>query len=85
MEKIMDVTIDTKVFVVINTTKYNGDGKASVRVVKGEEGAADLGWVDDDLTYLVNDEERYVKISEMKVNDIMGHNMYRGAYLMRIA
>lgn len=85
MEKIIDVTIDTKVFVVINTTSYNGDSNASVRVVNGVDGAADLGWVDDGLTYLVNDEERYAKISEMKVNDIMAHNMYDGAYLMRIA
>ena len=85
MEKIMEVTIDAKVFVVINTTCYNGDGNAIVQVVKGVDGAADLGWVDDRLTYLVNDKERCVKISEMEVNDIMAHNMYNGAYLMRIA
>lgn len=84
MEKNMNVFVDTKMYAVINTTAYNGDGKASVQVVMGEEGAAELGWEDDDMTYLVNRKGR-IKIANMRVNDIMGHDMYDGAYLMRIA
>ena len=90
MEKNMNVFVDTKMYAVINTTAYNDDGKASVQVVMGEEGAADLGWEDDGLTFLVNEVNGDTKVGEtkigdMRVNDIMAHAMYVGAYLMRIA
>lgn len=62
-----------KVYVVINTTKYNNDGKYAVTTAKLSE-MTELGFREDELE----------KLSDMDVDDI-GTTDFVGCYVMRIA
>ena len=62
-----------KVFAVINTTKYNDDGKYAVTIAKMSE-LPDLGF----------DAEEINKLDNVEVDTLMTTN-YVGCYVMRIA
>ena len=62
-----------KVYVVINTTKYNNDGKYAVTTAKLSE-MTELGFGVDALK----------KLSKMEVDEI-GTTDFVGCYVMRIA
>jgi hypothetical protein len=79
----MEIMIDTKVYAVINTTEYN-DGNACVQVAMGEEGASELGWTSDSLGDNLYTRE-IVKVSDLRVGEIMESADFVGAYIMRVA
>ena len=62
-----------KVFAVINTTKYNDDGKYAVTIAKMSE-LPDLGF----------DAEEINKLDNVEVDTLMTTD-YVGAFVMRIA
>ena len=62
-----------KVFAVINTTKYNDDGKYAVTIAKMSE-LPDLGF----------DAEEINKLDNVEVDTLMTTD-YVGCYVMRIA
>lgn len=62
-----------KVYVVINTTNYNNDGKYAVTTAKLSE-MTELGFREDELE----------KLSDMEVDEI-GTTDFVGCYVMRIA
>lgn len=70
--KTIDGSVE-KVFVVINTTKYNDDGKYCVTIAKLSE-MAELGFNADEIDKLDN-----VDVDTLMTTD------YVGAYVMRIA
>ena len=70
------IEIDCRVFVCINTTKYNEDGRCVVQVVHGMEGCKELGWG--------YDKEEELKIDTMEVGEVVIAEDYDGVYLLRI-
>jgi hypothetical protein len=78
------VIIDSRFFLVINTTDYNNDKKASYDCVQGIDGCTSMGW-DIYEEYLNYKNGSYTTIDEMIVGDIISSADYNGAYLMRIA
>ena len=62
-----------KVFAVINTTKYNDDGKYAVTIAKMSE-LPDLGFDAEEINKLDN-----VEVDTLMITD------YVGCYVMRIA
>ena len=62
-----------KVFAVINTTKYNDDGKYAVTIAKMSE-LPDLGFDAEEINKLDN-----VEVDTLMITD------YVGAFVMRIA
>ena len=76
--------IDTKVYVVINTTDYNKDGNASVQIAKGLEGATELGWDKNALGYHLHTRD-IVEVADLKVGDMIESEDFVGAFIMRIA
>ena len=64
---------NNKMFVVINSTKYNEDNNYSVQVANLNE-LAELGF----------DKEQREKLDEAKVDDLMFTD-YTGCYVIRIA
>lgn len=76
-----------KVFVLINTTEYNGDGQYSVKVLNESE-LEDVGFTDgvneevDLRGYAPNN--RTWRVRQMDVNDV-ADTEYSGCILIRIA
>ena len=62
-----------KVFAVINTTKYNDDGKYAVTIAKMSE-LPDLGFDAEEINKLDN-----VEVDTLMITD------YVGAFIMRLA
>jgi hypothetical protein len=78
------VILDSRIFLVINTTDYNEDGIASYDSVRGIQGCKSMGWCDVEH-YTHYQSGRPMAIDEMSVGDIIVAGDYNGAYLMRIA
>ena len=70
--KVIEGSVE-KVFAVINTTKYNDDGKYAVTIAKMSE-LPDLGF----------DVEEINKLDNVEVDTLMTTD-YVGCYVMRIA
>lgn len=80
MAKIIEGTCE-KIFALINTTAYNGDGKYCVQVIAETE-LEDMGFqkgVDDEV--VVN--ESICPIKHMEINDVATTDYY-GCLLIRI-
>lgn len=78
------VVLDSRIFLVINTTDYNEDGIASYDSVRGIQGCKSMGWCDVEH-YTRYQSGTSITIDEMLVGDIVTSGDYKGAYLMRIA
>lgn len=80
------IVLDTRGFISINTTEYEGclDNTAMVQSANGLLECAKLGW-DLDETYPCRESVSKIHIGEMNVGDMILSEDYKGAYLMRIA
>lgn len=77
MKQTINVTVDTRRFLVINTVEYNADGKYTVQDTD-YEGLHDLGFD--------NDEKK--AIGEIGIGEVLGGNdefSVFGVYVMRVA
>lgn len=82
MDKII-LSVDTRRFLVINTTNYNNDNNAMVQIAD-IDGCMNLGWNPDETNFNIrSNSQRF--IDEMQVGDVLESNDFNGAYLMRIA
>ena len=80
MEKIIEGRCE-RMFCVINTTEYNGDGKYSVQVVSQNE-LADVGFVDGLRSHIIMNGIDI--IGQMEVTDVANTD-WSGCLLIRIA
>lgn len=74
-----------RVFALINTTEYNGDGKYSVKVINETE-LTDLGFqegIEEDVI-IRGYTNRSVKVKDMDVSDV-ADTEYTGCLLVRLA
>lgn len=76
--------LDARIFLVINTTEYNKDGKVFYTNVKGVEGCESMGWREVEH-YKHYKSGTSMLIDDMLVGDMVISEDYEGAYLMRIA
>lgn len=70
----MEMSGDTRVFLVINTTEYNNDGKWGV-IKAGIEDLANLGFDDEDIE----------RIDGLNVGGILTDFDFNGVILIRVA
>ena len=79
----MEIVLDTRVYIVINTTEYNDDHIAMVQDCNGLKDCANFGW---DLTekYMCVQLHCEKSIEELEIGDMIISHYYVGAYLMRV-
>jgi len=70
----MEITGDARVFAVINTANYNGDGRWCIQTATMEK-LPDLGFDKTDTN----------RIENLRVDDVLGGFDYEGVLVVRIA
>jgi hypothetical protein len=79
----MKIVLDTRVYLVINTTEYEDNPTAMVQNCKGLEDCENFGWrLDENYPCVQTHTEKL--IGELEVGDMVMSPDYKGAYLMRV-
>jgi hypothetical protein len=79
----MKIVLDTRVYIVINTTEYEENPTAMVQGCNGLEDCANFGWhLTEKYMCVQTRSEKY--IVELEVGDMIMSPDYKGAYLMRV-
>jgi len=91
LELLASIDTNTRIFLFINTTEFNGDGTYEVQSVEISEKELNeethlLGW-DLKEKYPLYTRTQFVSesyIKKLEVGEMVGNYDYDGAYLMRI-
>lgn len=79
----MAIVLDTRVYIVINTTEYEDNPTAMVQDCKGLEDCANFGWYLTEKYMCVQTHSEKL-IVELEIGDMIMSLDYKGAYLMRV-
>lgn len=79
----MAMVLDTRIYIVINTTEYGDNSIAMVQDCKGLKDCAKFGW-DLNEKYMCVQTHSETLIGELEIGDMIMSADYKGAYLMRV-